>query len=416
MIALTKENLTDYLKAHADFLNYDKPLSISAVGEGSAEEDGDGFINYVFRVSDGIHNVIVKQSRSASRMVAEFSNLPTDRCELEYDTMMIRKAIVPEYVPELYCIDHENKVFITEDVSYLRIMRFQLMKSTQFENFARHISKYMAKTAFYTSEYYLETADFRNLSVRFMNDAMRQIMDTGIFLVKREGHDPVGGDLDPDFARFARKVVYDDQVMLERYRLRHLFVTRAECLIHGDLHTSNIFLGEDDLKVIDMEYTFCGPLSYDLGYLLNNFIAQFSAAAFRPFESEAKRREYQKYILETIRDLFTGFCAEFIKCWNEDAKEVYRDIPGLQEDFVKNTLSESFGFAASANLSRCAGDIPFPDFDAIEHPVQKHNAMCLSIIIAKQLLLRREEYQSVDEVASDLVGIERIYKSNITEW
>lgn len=416
MLTLTKENLTDYLKKHIDFLDYGQPLQISAVGEGSAEEDGDGFINFVFRVSDGVHNMIIKQCRPDSRMVDKFNDLPVDRCELEYSTMMIRKAIVPEYIPELYFIDHENKVFVAEDVSYLRIMRFQLLKSVQFDNFAKHISRYMAATAFYTSEYYLDTADFRDLSVRFMNDKMRRIMDVSMFLVKRGDDDPVGTELDPNFARFARKVVYDPQVMLERYKLRHLFVTKGECLIHGDLHTSNIFLGQDDLKVIDMEYTFCGPFAYDLGYLINNFIAQYSAAAFRPFDTEEQRKEYQAYILRTIRDMYTGFCTEFIKYWDADVKDIYRGVPGLQEDFVKTTLSEAFGFAASANLSRCAGAIPFPDFDVIENPVQKHNALCLSIIIAKQLLLKREQYQSIDEVIEDLVGIETIYKSNITEW
>ena len=137
MITLNKENLTEYLKSQIDFLDYSKPLIISEVGEGSIEEDGDGFINFVFRVSDGNHNLIIKQCRENSRMVESFV-LPVDRCELEYDTMMIRKAIVPQYVPELYHIDHVNKVFITEDVSYLRIMRFQLLKSVQFEHFAKH--------------------------------------------------------------------------------------------------------------------------------------------------------------------------------------------------------------------------------------------------------------------------------------
>ncbi|MDO4556484.1 MAG: phosphotransferase [Lachnospiraceae bacterium] len=416
MYNLTKENLTDYLKQNLDLLDYSRPLTISAVGEGSEEEDGDGFINFVFRVSDGTHNIIVKQSRADSRYGGDLNGLPTDRNELEYDSMMIRKAIVPEYIPELYFIDHENSVFVTEDVSYLRIMRFQLIQSKQFDNFTKHITKYMAAANFYTSEYYLETADFRDLSVKFMNDKMRNIMDIGIFLVKRGEDDHIGRELDPDFARFARQIVYDPQVLLERYKLRHLFVTKGECLIHGDLHTSNIFLGEDDMKIIDMEYTFCGPLSYDLGYLLNNFIAQYTAAAFRPFESEEQRREYQSYILRVIHDLYTGYCAEFIKCWNMDAKDIYKNIPGLQEDFVKTTLSESFGFAASANLSRCAGSIPFPDFDAIENPVQKHNAMCLSIIISKQLLLKRCEYDTIDEIVKDIVEIEAIYKSNITEW
>ena len=415
MITLSKNNLTEYLKSQINFLDYSKPLIISEVGEGSVEEDGDGFINFVFRVSDGTHNLIVKQCRESSRMIEDFV-LPVDRCELEYDTMMIRKAIVPQYVPELYHIDHVNKVFITEDVSYLRIMRFQLLKSVQFENFAKHIGTYMARTAFYTSEYYLETGDFRNLSIRFMNDRMRKIMDDGMFLVRREGHDPVGMALDPNFERFARNIVYDKDVMLERYKLRHLFVTKGECLIHGDLHTSNIFLGQDDMKVIDMEYTFCGPIAYDMGYLLGNFIAQFSAAAFRPFNSEEERKDYQSYILRMIHDMYTVFCDEFTACWDKDAKEIYKKIPGLQEDFRHTTLAECIGFATSANLARSAGEIPYPDFDSIENYIQKHNALCLTIILSKQLLLRREEYIDIDEVISDMLGVEHIYKSNITEW
>ena len=42
--------------------------------------------------------------------------------------------------------------------------------------------------------------------------------------------------------------------------------------------------------------------------------------------------------------------------------------------------------------------------------------MCLDIIIAKQLITKREEYNHIDDVIRDILGIEHIYKSNITEW
>ena len=69
MLILSKENITEYLKSQIDFLDYSRPLIISEIGEGSAEEDGDGFINFVFRVSDGKYNLIVKQCRSNTRMI-----------------------------------------------------------------------------------------------------------------------------------------------------------------------------------------------------------------------------------------------------------------------------------------------------------------------------------------------------------
>lgn len=415
MLILSKDNITEYLKGQIHFLDYSKPLTISAVGEGSLEEDGDGFINFVFRVSDGHYNLIVKQCRSNTRMI-EGLELPTDRCELEYETMMIRKAIVPEYIPELYHIDHVNKVFITEDVSYLRIMRFQMNKSIHFEKFAHQIGTYMARSAFYTSEYYLDTKEFRRLSVRFMNTQMRSVMETFMFLLKRHEEEILLPEPDPDFLTFTKNILFDDEVLRKRYLLRHTFMTKGECLIHGDLHTSNIFLGQDDMKVIDMEYTFCAPFSYDMGYLLGNFIAQYASSAFRPFEDEEMRRAYQSYILRTMHDIYTIFCDEFIKCWDADCKDIYKGQTGLQRDFKKTVLQEAFGYAASACLSRGAGAAPFPDFDCIENPVQKHNAKCLSLILCRQLLHRMDDYQTIDEVIQEFIGIEHIYKSNITEW
>ena len=62
MITLSKENVVDYVKSRLDFFNPDGDIKVSAIGEGTVEEDGDGFINFVYRVSDGVHHLIVKQS------------------------------------------------------------------------------------------------------------------------------------------------------------------------------------------------------------------------------------------------------------------------------------------------------------------------------------------------------------------
>ena len=63
MITLTKENITDYLKTKMPDMDYSRPLIISEIGEGTAEEDGDGYVNFVYRVSDGNRKLILKQER-----------------------------------------------------------------------------------------------------------------------------------------------------------------------------------------------------------------------------------------------------------------------------------------------------------------------------------------------------------------
>ena len=119
MITLTKENITDYLRKQMPDLDFSKPLIISEIGEGTAEEDGDGYVNYVFRVSDGKRKMILKQGRSVGRVTGH-TGMDLARTSIEYDYMKIGQVIVPEYIPELYFYDDENLVFAVEDVSYLK--------------------------------------------------------------------------------------------------------------------------------------------------------------------------------------------------------------------------------------------------------------------------------------------------------
>lgn len=414
MIEINKENVVAYVKSRLVFFNTDGHVTVSAIGEGSVEEDGDGFINFVYRVSDGEHHLIVKQSRTESRFKGDFT-LDIDRYKLEYESMKIRHAIVPDLLPDIYDIDTDNRIFITEDVSRLRISRFQLLKGVTYPKLADHIARYMAATEFYTSEYYLPTKDYRNLAVHFMNSTMRDIMDVGMFLTQVVEEDTVGRPLDPDFITFSKRVCADPGVLIARQKLRHLYMTKGECLIHGDLHTSNIFAGPDETKVIDMEYTFCGPFSYDIGYFIANFIAQYACAAFRPFETEQARQEFKDYCISVIKETYEKFCDYFIQYWKEDAKKIYQNIPGLHEEFRKVTLREMIGFAASAQLGRICNIIPYADYDEIEDFVQRHNAKCLSIIFNKQMLLKWESYESIDEFIADLYVIEEIYRRNIAD-
>lgn len=414
MIVLTKENVASYVKSRLPFFNLDGDVTVSVIGEGSVEEDGDGFINFVFRVSDGKYHLIVKQTTENARSKGAFI-LDVNRFKLEYHSMRIRKAIVPDLIPDLYDCDDENRIFITEDVSRLRISRFQLLKGVTYPLLGDQIARYMAANNFYTSEYYLSGKEFRDLSVRFMNSTMRDIMDVGMFLTQVVPEDTVGRPLDPDFIDFSKRICADPKVLLSRQKLKHLYMTKGECLIHGDLHTSNIFASQTEAKVIDMEYTFCGPFSYDMGYFLANFIAQYAAATFRPFDSEDARQDFKSYCLSMIRETYTKFCQYFCQYWDEDAKPEYQNIPGLQDDFRLTCLREFIGFAASAMLGRICCIIPYPDYDSIEDYVQRHNAKCLSIIMNRQMLIKWESYNTIDEILDDMLLVEEIYCRNIKD-
>ncbi|MBS7166379.1 MAG: methylthioribose kinase MtnK1, partial [Anaerobutyricum hallii] len=126
------------------------------IGEGDLGEDveGDGYCNYVFRVSDADgHSYIVKQS--TEQLKRRGRALTPTRNRFEYEIMELRAKIVPQYVPALYLGDPENNVFIMEDVSNLKLIRFQMNKNHLFPELAKQGAQYLAATHFYTSEFYL---------------------------------------------------------------------------------------------------------------------------------------------------------------------------------------------------------------------------------------------------------------------
>ena len=118
---------------------------------------------------------------------------------------------------------------------------------------------------------------------------------------------------------------------------------------------------------------------------------------------------FKDYCLFMIRETYCKFCDYFCRYWDEDAKPVYQHVPGLQQDFRLTTLREFIGFAATAMLGRIAGDIPYPDYDDIDDYVQRHNAKCYSIILNRQMLVKWEQYNTIDEFIDDMRTVEEIY-------
>ena len=406
MLTLSKKNIIEYLKAHMPKFDDNLPWEISWVGEGTEEEDGDGYVNHIFRVKSDQAAYVVKQGLPLARV----SRLPMDTCrnKLEYDSMRIRYSIVPEYTPFLEYHDPENNIFVMEDVSYLQISRFAFNKNVMFENFGYMCGDCMARTEFYTSEFYLDREEFRKLMCRFENTPMRRIMEDGMFLDMF--HEPLEDRLGEGFTKFAEMFSNDSRYITELYKLRRSYMSHADALIHADFHTSNTFASDDEMKLIDMEFSFMGPFGYDLGYLAGNLISQYCAACFKPFPSEDKRIEFKAYLLATIKRMYYTYFLTFTNCWNEDCKVRYQDQNGLRRSVMDEVMVNSVGYASMVNWFRSASAIPYPDFDVIEDIEARRNAVTLSLIIDWQIMFARYGYQSVDDLIDTILFTEEKYK------
>ncbi len=75
----------------------------------------------------------------------------------------------------------------------------------------------------------------------------------------------------------AEQLWADNELHFEVAILRNKFLTSAQALLHGDLHTGSIFIKPDSTKVIDPEFAYYGPMGFDIGAVFANLLLNFAA-------------------------------------------------------------------------------------------------------------------------------------------
>ena len=403
---INQNNILPYLSKKTGLLKEGEPVTVTELNY-ETDHYAEGYINFIYRVKQGAKSFIVKQARPYLRVPAIADSLPISRNYLEYISFHMRKEIVKNYVPEVYFVDAENGIFVMEDLSRnMKILRFELCRGQFFHFFAEQIGEFLAKIHFYTSELYLSKQVFCDLHKSFINVDMRSIMED-IVLLKN--------DIELEcqecgaLKQIAEDIWENPKTRLEMMLIRDVFKKKAECLIHGDLHPSNIFVDDRKIRVIDMEYSFIGPFGYDLGYLLANFISQFSAFSFNTQFTVSEREGFQRYLLDTLVSVFDVYFRILRECFEQDARDAYKMTAGYLERLFIDILHDALGFMSSANMSRIINMGGFPDFDCIPDANLQLLAKGLSLTIDEFFLLNRKAVISPAMIKKILLCIQREY-------
>lgn len=414
MLVLDKHNIIPYLQTHYPAFDTSGPVSVSAIGDD--DEDSRGLINYVFRVRNGKSSLILKQARSNMRLDDDVASTdasycpPQDRNYSEYLSLKLRRAITPDCVPEVYFADREKHVFLMEDVNYLKPSRSLLSQGHMIDGLAERCADFLADNHFYTTEFYLDTEVFRELDRCFVNTGMRAIMENWLFLRDTPTHQC------PPLTRHFLPYIFADDIVVQSHLLRHKYMNATQAFIHSDIHTSNIFADDAQIKVIDMEYTFAGPCGYDLGYLLASLVSQYCSAVFRPFPSEGERREFKRYILAAIYTLVDRYQKRFAAHWNDEAKPVYRSCPGFRDAFLEELVPDTAGFAAMPMFTLCVSSFGFTqEFEVIPDEGQKLHALQLYCTLGRRFLMGRAGIRTPQAVVAAVLEGEREYRSSLRE-
>jgi len=391
---LDTETVKTYLVEQLKLFPADEPLD--------AEEIGDGNINYVFRVRSRANgkSIIVKQ---ADRLLRS-SGRPLDitRSKREANALRIYADLTPQFIPQIYAYDNTMSAICMEDISYCGNLRKELMAGHPLPpNFTENAASFLADAVFATSDLFLPPEEKKERVKAFINPELCAISETLVFS-EPYCNGKNRNRITPGNEAFIQKTLYNDEALkAEVALLRETFMNKAEALIHGDLHTGSIFIGnntgtaidkngttEPCMKIIDPEFAFYGPIGYDLGNIIAHLYCAWMYAAF----IREKRSAADKFIeriaaaIEALPQLFTAKALE--RC-----KTVPLSDSLYNERYIRRRLAEivtdAYGFAGTEIIRRAVGDTKTAEFDAMGQDPRRITMERIIIKTACALIKRR---------------------------
>ncbi|WP_457579780.1 S-methyl-5-thioribose kinase [Ensifer canadensis] len=378
-------------------------------GRWQVKEVGDGNLNLVFIVTGEKGAAIVKQALPYVRLVGERWPLPLKRSFFEYHALVRQAARDPGMVPEILFFDAEQAMIIMEYLTPHVILRRALIAGRMPPKIGRDLGLFTARTLFRGSDLAMPTRDKKaDLALFADNVELCDITENLVF------SDPyidaeMNRHTSPHLDGLVEELRRDRDLKVEAQRLKHIFSAKAETLCHGDLHTGSVMVTDDETRVIDPEFAFYGPISFDVGMLLANFwMSYFSQDGHETAAGERDRM--RAYLLDTTETIWETFCDEFSMLWRAERKGILyqaslfedRDDPFGSEQALTIVLDEIYremlGFAGVEILRRILGLAHNADFETIDDLSRRAACESKALKLGRHLAVNRDRIASLRDI------------------
>ena len=372
------------------------------------KEVGDGNLNLVFIVTGRKGIIVIKQALPYVRVVGESWPLTLDRAYFEYHALLRQEQRDEGIAPAVFYFDKAQAIIAMECLSGHKILRGMLIEGLIVQGLADTIGKHCARLAFRGSDLCMETKDKKEDVCLFQkNYELMGITENLVFTdpyFKAEMNSHTKG-LDETI-----QVLRDDTIMKSRVQdMLRKFTSNAETMCHGDLHSGSIMCTDSKTRIIDPEFAFYGPMGFDLGMNIANFLmAYFSQPAHR--ENELETTTYQSWIIQIIEDTVYAFNQEFNKLWNTERKGIlypkslFEDQGQSSEHALKSVLKDIWRDAVSVcgieMHRRCLSLAHNADFESIENISLRATLEARNLLMGRELILNNNSIQSVGELSS----------------
>jgi len=378
-------------------------------GDWSIGEIGDGNLNLVFIVRGAKGGIAVKQALPYVRLVGESWPLPLSRSHYEHLALMYQAQLAPGLVPAVL---HHNEALALIAMELLEphiIMRKGLVFGTCYPHFVDHITTFLARTLFFSSDLAVPAAQKKQDIAAFSgNHALCKITEDLIFTdpyFQAEQNRWTSPWLDATAARFREDL--DLHVAVSRLKLK--FMASPEALVHGDLHTGSIMMTESETRVIDPEFAFYGPMGFDLGAVIGNLIMSYMASAGHE-RAPGERRSFEAWVLETIENVWTESSRKFVELWRDEANgdaypaTLFSGVAGAarleaeRRAYMETMFQDAVGFSAAKIIRRILGLAHNIDFEWIEDPRLRAICEARSLRLARAMMVDTPSFRTIGAV------------------
>ena len=336
----------------------------------TVKEIGDGNINYIFKVENKIDgkSIVLKQADKLLRS----SGRPLDlaRSKIEANILRIENDLAPHFVPEIYFYDEIMCVLAMEDISEYKNLRTDLIAGKIFPNFADNISEFLSRTLLLTTDLFMNKFEKKKNVKEFINPELCDISECLVFT------EPYDNNRNRNIItagneEFVENTLYkNEDLHFAILKLREKFMNYSQSLIHGDLHSGSIFINEKGIKIIDPEFSFYGPMAYDVGNVIGNLYFPLYRAKFF-MEDSKKKEEFINWLEKCILDIPILFSEKCKLLWEKYSNDKLLKNKKFRDYYIENIVKDSLAYAGTEIIRRTVGDAKVLELTSLETSEKK---------------------------------------------
>ena len=336
----------------------------------TAKEIGDGNINYIFKVEDKINgkSIVLKQADKLLRS----SGRPLDlsRSKIEANILKIENDLAPNFVPKVYLYDEIMCVLAMEDISEYKNLRTELLAGKIFPNLANNISEFLSRTLLLTTDLFMNKFEKKKNVKEFINPELCDISECLVFTEPYDNNKN-RNIITPGNEEFVEKFLYENEDLhFAILKLREKFMNYSQSLIHGDLHSGSIFINEKGIKIIDPEFSFYGPMAYDIGNVIGNLYFPLYRAKFF-MEDSKEKEEFINWLEKCILDIPILFSKKCKLLWEKYSDDKLLKNRKFRDYYIENIVKDSLAYAGTEIIRRTVGDAKVLELTNLETSEKK---------------------------------------------